>query len=363
MLKYYYQYEDKKPRMAQTDALAFGSAIHEALEELHGIVSKSGLPPQASDYERVLRIFMNSAVDQGLTNQALYEEGRQHLINRLDTVNPKENIIGLELKFDLETPNGTPFTGHIDKLIEVDSSTVAVVDYKTSRMALTQDEADNDIQLSMYDLAVSMLYPKYTNVISVLDYIRLRDVLTYRTPEQRSNFSEFLDCTYDKICRIEEKDVFPSLNTFCSWCDSKSYCDMYQKVIADPDLLIPPTGELTDEEFVNVWEQVVASRKILDNRYNELKSEAYNRLSANTSVKSSTKELVKSQTSRASYDPKTLFNVIGKDKFFGLVNVNKTATDRVLKDNPDAATEIERTASFSFNLPSFRIKKLKNEDG
>ena len=125
-LQYYYKYEDKKPRGGRTDPLSFGTAVHEALECLHTRVSESGAPPTTEDYEAVLSTFMHSATSGGLSDLALYQEGKEMLLARLDNIDHTEKIVGLELKFELETPNGTPFLGSIDKLIELDHETAVI---------------------------------------------------------------------------------------------------------------------------------------------------------------------------------------------------------------------------------------------
>ena len=221
LLKYYYRYEEKKPRLAKSNALAFGTAIHEALEELYAWVKAEGAEPTPEVYDHVLRVFMDAATKNGLDDMSLYEEGRTMLISRLDDVDPSDKIVGVELEFNLKTANGTPFTGSIDKLFELDEETVVIVDYKTSRTALTQEEADRDIQLSMYDLAVSMLFPKYKNIICAFDYLRFPEVITHRTSGQRQIFSEFLDSIYKQIGALTKEAIKPELNEFCAWCDFK----------------------------------------------------------------------------------------------------------------------------------------------
>ena len=280
------------------------------------------------------------------------------LIARMDGVDPNEKILGLELRFNLKTPSGTPYTGSIDKLIELDEDTVVIVDYKTSRMALSQDEADSDIQLSMYDLAVSELFPQYKTIVCVFDYLRLSDVATHRTPEQRRMFVDLLDSIYGDICQTKPEDVAANLNTFCSWCDYKGYCPDFQRVLTDPDLLAPPSGELSDDDFILSWDALSAAKRIIGNQQRELKAEAYERMKRAGTIKGSDRELYKVQQSRVNYDARTVFKAAGPDAFVSMASVGKTAVDRFLRDNPEHAKEIERTASFSFMSPSFRTRNV-----
>ncbi len=361
VLKYYYRYEDKKPRGGRTAPLAFGSAVHEALEFMHGEVSKIGTPPDEELYDRTLTVFMESATKNNLDDLALFEEGRNMLINRLDNVDPEEKVIGLELRFELETPNGTPFLGSIDKLIELDPETIVIIDYKTSRTALTQPEADTDIQLSMYDLAVSMMYPQYKTIISALDYLRLSDVVSHRTPEQRLMFVDFLDAVYKNILDTEKEDVEGNINTFCPWCDARSFCPQYTALVTDPDLVLEPLGALKDSDFVSAWDVTMSAKRIVDYRQRELKADAAERMKHTQNIKSNGREIYKTQQSRMSYDARTVFNIVGQDEYVRMSSVNKSAVDRFARDNPQHTKELEDKASFSFMSPSFRIRKLKGD--
>jgi len=211
-LQYYYRYEGKKPRPGSGTAAAFGTALHIALEELYKLVRDSGKPPTKKDYDDIINVFISAAIKEGVEGQNLYDEGISILTSRLDNINPNDKILGLEVDFNLKTPAGTPFAGYIDKLIELDDETIAVVDYKSSYISLTQEEADEDIQLSMYDLAVSTMYPQHRTIICALDYLRNGEVITHRTPEQRANFVKFLDNIYQVIINTKK---WKAAESFC----------------------------------------------------------------------------------------------------------------------------------------------------
>ncbi len=360
-LKYYYSYEDKKPRVAGGEHLAFGTALHAALEEMHKIVSETGKPPDDEVYKRVMDVFMKSAVKDKMSNQALYAEGKDILLPRLDGVDPEEKVLGLELKFELKTPNGTPFLGSIDKLVELDPTTAVIIDYKSSRMALTQEEADTDVQLSMYDLAVSMMFPQYTNIICAFDYLRLGEVITHRSPEERSMFVHFLDTVYAEILRLEKDDVKPTLNQFCGWCDFKDYCPDFVKMVTDPDMILPRVDSMDDEQFVEAWTIFGAAKKIVEARERDFKDQAYTRLKINDSIKGKDTEIYKVQAGRKSYDARSVFKIVGTEEFVKMASLNKNSLDKYLRDHPEEAEIIEENASFSFQSPTFRTRKLRED--
>lgn len=361
VLKYYYQYEDKKPRKGRSVPLAFGSAVHKALEEMHTIVSEKGEKPSEEDYDRVLKVFMQAAVDYGLSDTAAIAEGRNTIISRLDTVNPNDKIIGLELGFELETPAGTPFLGSIDKLVELDEETVAVIDYKTSRMALTQEEADNDIQLSMYDLAVSMMFPQYKTIVCALDYTRLTEVITHRTPEQRAQFVELVDTVYQTILRTEVEDVEPSINDYCGWCDFKNFCPSYSKLVTDPALVLPILDELDEEGLVDAYEEFNAARRVFNSRYGDFKNAIHGRLMENDVIAGKESEIYKIQGGRKDYHSRKIFNIVGPEAYANMSSITKSSLEKYMRDNPEKAEEIERFSTYTYNSPQFKTRKKKDK--
>jgi RecB family exonuclease len=357
-LKYWFSYEEKKPRVGKSDPLAFGSAVHEALELLHTLVLESGKPPTQEDYDKVIAEFMRSAVSYGLEDQSLYEEGRLMLLNRLDRADPEDKILGLELKFELMTPKGTPFLGSIDKLIELDKDTVAVIDYKTSRMALTQQEADTDVQLSMYDLAVSMMYPQYKTIVGAFDYLRLGQVVSHRTKEQRAIFVDLLDTAYVEILETTREDATPALNQFCGWCDFKNHCPNYTALIEDPELMLPVISELTDDQFVDAFESFKLAKRVINSKDREFKAESYNRLKHNDSIRGNSHKIYKTQSARKSFDSIPVHNIVGTEEFIRMSSVSTNSVSKYLKNNPDKEAEFDKVANFNFTAPTFRSKKI-----
>jgi len=370
--KYFFKYHTDKEPMMSGQARAFGTAVHEALEHMYGILNGTGRKPTESDYNSVMQKFMESGINNQLSDQELYAEGRTILKARLDSYDPSEKVIGLELRFGwpyhepeipVYTGGGTPLTGAIDKLVELDQDTLVVIDYKTSRTALTDKEAEVDEQLSLYDLAASILFPKYKNIIVVLDYLRLEPVITHRTPEQRAAFSEFCDEVYRQVELLQPEQVKPRLNEFCGWCDFRMYCTAYSKVLSDPDLLVKPLELYSPTEFVEEWSRFSNVRRAIEGYKRELDMHASNLLSRNeeTEIVGDEVTLYKVQTSRVYYDTATVLKTVPKEDCAGLMSVNKTSLDKYLVDHPEYSEDIGSTAKISFASSFLKTKKSKKK--
>lgn len=359
--KFKLQYYDRKPRRKSGPPLVLGSAVHAALEKLCGF-SKNKRPLTEAEKDDVVSEFYKVAVDGQLPNWMI-QEGLEMVRERIDNFDQNEKILGLELAFGgyaenkVYTPNGTPISGYIDKLLEVNPTTAAVVDYKTSKIALTQKEANSDLQLSMYDYAVNKMFPKYDNIILVLDYLRLGEVVSTRRASDRKEFEDTLDATYARIGEMSEKDMKPEINEYCNYCDFKDYCPAYEKSVSDPDLVLEPLGALSDTELVEQWKLVKAKKKLVVSREREIDMEVTDRIRKEGPLCGKSESIHIQQRGRTFYDPKIILDIIPPEELPGMVNINKKAVDSYVRKNPEKSDEISGAASVSFSAPYLRMRK------
>jgi hypothetical protein len=261
----------------------------------------------------------------------------------------------------LENDDKPYIFGFIDRIdYNPDNDTLYIVDYKTSRIALTKSEADVDEQLSMYALVASYIYPEYENVVLQLQYVRLGDfVSTTRTNEELETFKNWLIHMYYQI----KYDVSPvaTLNKYCGWCDSRHGCNAYQELVnsepQDEDMKLLEFEEL-DEQL----EKINAHIKILTGRKKEIETRFKEELKAtdNTPISVSGGERYVTNNARKSYDVSTVITAF-PTQFDKLLSVNKTDVDKLAKDDPEIQQMLDETAETYFISPTLRRKKKKGE--
>lgn len=132
-LAFYYEYVLRVP-FQKNDALAFGSAVHNALERMFRVMKeqKGEFPPK----EELLRYFDNNMFsERSCFTTVQYErrkdQGHEMLSDYYDQyINEFSKDVEIEMKVPRYTLNGVPVTGKIDK-IEIEGDECTVIDYKT----------------------------------------------------------------------------------------------------------------------------------------------------------------------------------------------------------------------------------------
>lgn len=341
----------------KTDHARLGIAVHAAIEQFsRRMIAKKSFP-DASDYEFILATFMNVAVEEGLTNMSFYSDGRKILTSFVDKYDPAEDILAVEHKFKLVTPEGVPIAGAMDKVVRINEDTIAIIDYKTARNALTSYELQDDIQLSMYDLAASLIWPEYKNRLLFLEYVRIdKSVSTYRSDENRQVFREFLVSVWTQIDKLAEEEIEGRINQLCGWCDYRSYCPAYAELIKNENLTLEPLTDISDAAFLQHWEEVAEKRSILEARQRELKMIAHERFMRGESIAANGKELYSTQQSRTNYDIEQVVELIPKEDLLSVLAVNKARLDKYAKEDAELKNRLGRIAQVSYNSPTYKTR-------
>lgn len=361
-LKVVFRY-DRDISSMKNDHAKVGIAVHTALEQFtrRMLVKKSF--PDASDYDFAVTVFMNSATEEGLENMSFYSDGKIMVTEFINRFDPSEEIIDVEHRFKIETPDGIPLAGAIDKVVKLNEDTLAIIDYKTARNAMTIWDLQDDIQLSMYDLAASLIWPEFKNRLLFLDYVRIdKKVSTYRTDEARETFNQFLNSVWLQMQKLEENEVTGTLNTLCGWCDYKGYCPQYSEFMKARPAEMTPLPDMDDEEFLEHWGIVATKKSILENRQRELKMIATKKFMEGYDIKAGGKELHSTQASRTNYDIEKVVEIVPQEDLYSVLNVNKARLDRYVKNDPDLKSKLQRIAQVNYNAPVYKVRTTKEED-
>lgn len=361
-LKVVFRY-DSELKSIKNDHAKIGIAVHEALEQFTRRMANKKSFPDSSDYDFATSTFMNTAVENGLENMGFYSDGKIMVTEFIDRYDPAEEIIAIEHFFRETTSDGVPIVGAIDKVVKINDDTIGIVDYKTSRTALTNWQLRDDIQLSMYDLAASIIWPEFKNRLLFLDYVRIdKRVSTYRTDEERETFREFLSSMWTQMNKLNEDEAVGSINNLCGWCDYKAYCPAYKQLLTKDTLKLIPLSEMTDGQFLDHWCEVADKKSVLEARQRELKMLVSEKFIQGEGVSDGSRELYSTQAARTNYDILDVARIISENDLFEVLNVNKAKLDRYVKDHPEVKNDLGKVASVNYNAPVYKVRAAKKED-
>jgi putative RecB family exonuclease len=247
--KYEFAYVLKVPRGPDGVEAFMGSRVHEALEWLYTAVRACRLPDEEdvvaryrsawdaewSDDVRVTRADRTADDYRAIGEKALRDYYRRY--------HPFDHgvTVGLELKIGLRLDDDHEVLGYVDRLVKVADGTWEIHDYKTGASLLTQEKADADRQLALYELAVREMYPDAIDVSLVWHYLAFdHEVRSSRTPQQRADLRERVLAS---IVHIEAQTSFPTkTSSLCDWCDHKAICPAWSH-LAVVDALSPQERE------------------------------------------------------------------------------------------------------------------------
>jgi len=364
-LKYWFNYVDHLPKVP-SPAFKLGIAVHETLE-LAGQIWKEKEKFNKADKKKIIDKYYEVSVREGIEEMGIHKEGIKLVTQRINDFDHGK-ILALEKIFgyndgkseDITTDEGVPLIGAIDKALEVDEDTLLIVDYKTSKTAPTVHQLKDDAQLSIYDLVASKLWPNYKRIILSLDMLRSNILYTYRTEEERQEFSKYLKEVYDQMVSLKKKDAKAHLNIFCPWCDYREYCGEYEKACKKSNYKFLRTAELDNEHLVKEWNNVRNVKRIIEGRERELSMIIMDKVRDSDDVlRIDNEEVYIRQNSRVTYDKDTVKEFTPYEDFAQLVNLNKKAVENYLKDNPAIKDRVDATARVNYTSPFLATKKIK----
>lgn len=228
----------RKEPSESNDALHFGGLMHRVLEEYFRSRQEARYqgPVVVEDLQAILKARWPEA---GLSSLQQFEEAAAILRDFVQTTPDFDHarILGIEVEFAFDVG---PFTvkGYIDRIDRLDDGGIEVVDYKTNRAIFSEEEVAHDLQLSIYALAVSKLFPDAKHVKLSLQLLRHGfKMSTTRTPEQLAAALDYVEVLGRQT---EEATSYPArLNTNCVYCDHRRQCPAYARALLGDHEEIP----------------------------------------------------------------------------------------------------------------------------
>lgn len=246
--KYKFQAIDKI-RAPKSREAVFGNKIHDALKFFHSKYPVSPTLDELLNYLKDIwparhnlgeggenKIFQDEQEDMIYFSEAI-KMLRNYYNNYLKTKG-KFTVIDTETRFEvlLENPQNKEqkclLTGIIDR-IDKTVNGIQLIDYKTTKRLPSQQDIDNNLQLSLYCLGLINRWPQFAqqsleNIKLNFYYLKHQEIIsTTRTKEQLDNVQEQI---WEELAEIEKSDFKPIPSALCDWCGYKKICPMWKNL-------------------------------------------------------------------------------------------------------------------------------------
>jgi ATP-dependent exoDNAse (exonuclease V) beta subunit len=233
LVKTHWKYILKEKGEPQSIHALFGSTLHDLIR----LAFKYKQFEKSNFFEHYWKImfeedFCEQAVKletESLIIQNFYLEGDRILKGFKDSILMRgwNNIKILEIEdyFRVKITEDLTFSGYIDLVFEKDNQTY-LVDWKSNRYAMSQNEVDESIQLTMYYYA---MHNKNVD-IDYLGLYFLRHNRFVTTVRNKKDTYKLLTNGIELKEQLDQDILLANMSKEnCKWCEYKSKCKAYIK--------------------------------------------------------------------------------------------------------------------------------------
>jgi len=268
-LRYKLCYRDKIKRDTESIEGFLGTMVHETLRKCYEearLTRVNTLDELLSYYDNIWQQNWHDSIiimKKDLTPEHYRALGKKMIGTYYQRYAPFASDITIStemrISFALDENDKYKLTGYIDRLSRTGDDVYQIHDYKTSAYLASQEEADNDRQLGLYNIGIQKRWPDIKNVRLVWHYLAFdRELASSRS---EAAISKLVAETIRLIDEIESAEDFPTRDSgLCEWCEYPDLCPLRKHFFKVEAL---PANEYLGEPGV-----------ALVNKYAELKQKA-----------------------------------------------------------------------------------------
>ncbi|HSA84085.1 MAG TPA: PD-(D/E)XK nuclease family protein, partial [Patescibacteria group bacterium] len=216
---------------APAPALSYGISVHATLRDFFQKIQDG----QKVTAPSIADLLKENWINQGYTNKThadqSYKQAEKMLIDvAAKSLTEKPNTLAIELPFNfwLNKKEGSlKVGGRIDRIDQLADGRIEIIDYKTGQNVPSEKKVKEDLQLSFYALAATMVKDKTLNktpdeVILTLYYLEANQKFsTTRTKEELEKAKETI---LSLVEEIEHSEFRCTGGMFCKSCEYSMLC-------------------------------------------------------------------------------------------------------------------------------------------
>ncbi len=244
--KYKFRYIDNLKSETEGVEAFVGKRVHETLEKLYRDLKLTKM----NTLDDLLHFYENQweknwhaqvqVVRKDITPGHYFTLGRQCVTDYYKHYHPfsQGKTLGLEERIEIKLKEGDKaytVQGYLDRLSWApDTETYEIHDYKTGSTVPTQEDADEDRQLALYQLGIMQRWPDAKKIKLVWHYLASdKEITSSRTAE---NLAELEKEVIGVIHHIEEESGKGRwevrVSRLCDWCEYKPICPAWKHAVA-----------------------------------------------------------------------------------------------------------------------------------
>jgi len=264
-LRYKLQYIDGlKPK--DKWYFSFGSTLHLCAQYFF----KVRVPPPPS-LEELLKFYEGNWISEGYESaeeEAKYKTYGREILSKFWEIHSADfkMPVAVERIFYIDI-EGVKLRGFFDRVDKLGSGGLSIVDYKSNQGLFTHDDLENNLQLTLYQLAAEQTWHLPVERLT-LYHLRSNTPCSCAARDE-TRLKEARRLVLEVAENITEKR-FPAIeNQYCP-CDFAEHCPYYRQQIAPPKETDILRGMATDEaveHYVSLQGQI----KELESQFEEIK--------------------------------------------------------------------------------------------
>jgi len=238
-LQFKYRYIDGLSTEVETIEAFMGNMVHQTLRDFYNLIKHRIVKPKEwllTCYDQHWQKNFHPSIKivrKELSTEDYYQKGKKCLADYYEEYKPfnQTKVVKTEesIYFTLTRDEQQwKFMGILDRLDWNDKEKrFEIHDYKTSATLMTQEEADKDLQLALYQLALQNKWAEADKTRLVWHFLLFnKEIESQRTNDQLAHIQ---DVVIDRIREIEACQEFPpQKSALCDWCDFQEICPLWK---------------------------------------------------------------------------------------------------------------------------------------